>query len=136
MVRQAILAQGGSSVSRGKIVLATVQGDIHDIGKNIVKVVLENYGYTVIDLGRDVAPETVVEAVIREDARLLGLSALMTTTVSKMAETIAAVRRSGHRCKIMVGGAVLTADYAAEIGADFYARDAKQSADIAGKVLG
>ena len=136
VVRQAILAQGGSSVSRGKIVLATVQGDIHDIGKNIVKVVLENYGYTVVDLGRDVAPETVVEAVIREDAHLLGLSALMTTTVSKMAETIAAVRKSGHECKIMVGGAVLTADYAAEIGADFYARDAKQSADIAGQVLG
>ena len=136
VVRHAILAQGGSSVSRGKIVLATVQGDIHDIGKNIVKVVLENYGYTVVDLGRDVAPETVVEAVIREDAHLLGLSALMTTTVSKMAETIAAVRKSGHECKIMVGGAVLTADYAAEIGADFYARDAKQSADIAGQVLG
>ena len=136
VVRQTILAQGGSSVSRGKIVLATVQGDIHDIGKNIVKVVLENYGYTVIDLGRDVAPETVVETVVREDARLLGLSALMTTTVSKMAETIAAVRRSRPDCKIMVGGAVLTADYAAEIGADFYARDAKQSADIAGIVLG
>ena len=116
--------------------LATVQGDIHDIGKNIVRTVLENYGYTVIDLGRDVPPETVVDCLIREDAHLLGLSALMTTTVSKMAQTIAAVRRSGHDCKIMVGGAVLTESYAAEIGADYYAKDAKQSADIAREVLG
>lgn len=136
IIKKRIAQRGEGSVSKGKIVIATVQGDIHDIGKNIVKVVLENYGYTVIDLGRDVPVETVVEAVIREDVRLVGLSALMTTTVVSMAETIAAIRASGHSCKIMVGGAVLTPEYAAEIGADFYAKDAKQSADIARQVLG
>jgi 5-methyltetrahydrofolate--homocysteine methyltransferase len=130
------LASRGGTVSKGKIVLATVQGDIHDIGKNIVRVVLENYGYTVIDLGRDVPPGEVVEAVRREKARLVGLSALMTTTVPSMAETIRALRESGLSCKIMVGGAVLTPEYAAQIGADYYARDAKQSADIAREVLG
>ena len=133
---QRIAQRGGSSVSKGKIVLATVHGDIHDIGKNIVRVVLENYGYTVIDLGRDVPAETVVEAVVREDVRLVGLSALMTTTVASMEETIAAIRASGHDCRIMVGGAVLTPEYAAQIGADYYAKDAKQSADIAKQVLG
>ncbi len=136
LVKKSIAKRGEKSVSKGKIVLATVQGDIHDIGKNIVRVVLENYGYTVIDLGRDVPPEKVVETTVREDARLVGLSALMTTTVASMAETIAALRRSGHECKIMVGGAVLTEDYAAQIGADYYAKDAKQSADIAKRVLG
>ena len=136
LVKKSIAGRGGGSVSKGKIVLATVQGDIHDIGKNIVKVVLENYGYTVIDLGRDVPPQTVVEAAVREDVKLVGLSALMTTTVPSMAETIAALRRSGHDCKVMVGGAVLTEDYAAQIGADYYAKDAKQSADIAKRVLG
>ena len=136
VIKNRIAQRGGDSVSRGKIVIATVQGDIHDIGKNIVRVVLENYGYTVIDLGRDVPPETVVEAVIREDVRLVGLSALMTTTVESMAKTIAAIRESGHDCKIWVGGAVLTPEYAEQIGADFYAKDAKQSVDIARKVLG
>ena len=136
VIKTRIAQRGGDSVSRGKIVIATVQGDIHDIGKNIVRVVLENYGYTVIDLGRDVPPETVVEAVIREDVRLVGLSALMTTTVESMAKTIAAIRESGHDCKIWVGGAVLTPEYAEQIGADFYAKDAKQSVDIARKVLG
>ena len=136
LIKARIARRGGESVSRGKIVLATVQGDIHDIGKNIVRVVLENYGYTVVDLGRDVPVQTVVDAAIREDAKLVGLSALMTTTVKSMAETIAALRRSGHDCKIMVGGAVLTEEYAAQIGADYYARDAKAGADIAKKVLG
>ena len=136
VVKRRIAEKGAGSVSKGKIILATVKGDIHDIGKNIVKVVLENYGYTVIDLGRDVPPETVVEAARRENVRLVGLSALMTTTLPSMAETIAALRASGHDCKIMVGGAVLTADYARQIGADYYARDAKQSADIAREVLG
>ncbi len=136
IIRNRIAQKGTGSVSKGKIIVATVRGDIHDIGKNIVKVVLENYGYTVIDLGRDVPVETVVEAVIREDVRLVGLSALMTTTVVSMAETIAAIRESGHACKIWVGGAVLTPEYAAEIGADFYAKDAKQSVDIARQVLG
>ena len=136
VIKQRIAQSGAQSVSKGKIVLATVFGDIHDIGKNIVRVVLENYGYTVIDLGRDVPAETVVETAIREVVKLVGLSALMTTTVSSMAETIAAIRKSGHDCRIMVGGAVLTPDYAAEIGADYYAKDAKQSADIARLVLG
>jgi len=136
VIKERIAKSGADSVSKGKIVLATVFGDIHDIGKNIVRVVLENYGYTVIDLGRDVPAETIVETVIREDVKLVGLSALMTTTVASMADTIAAIRKSGHDCKIMVGGAVLTPDYAAEIGADYYAKDAKQSADIARMVLG
>ena len=136
LIKTRIAKRGGNAVSKGKIVLATVQGDIHDIGKNIVRVVLENYGYTVVDLGRDVPPQTVVEAAIREDAKLVGLSALMTTTVKSMAETIEALRESGHDCRIMVGGAVLTEEYAAQIGADYYAKDAKQSADIARKVLG
>ena len=136
VIKERIAKSGAGSVSKGKIVLATVFGDIHDIGKNIVRVVLENYGYTVIDLGRDVPAETIVETVIREDVKLVGLSALMTTTVKSMADTIAAIRKSGHDCKIMVGGAVLTPDYAAEIGADYYARDAKQSSDIARMVLG
>ena len=136
VIKARLARRGGESVSKGKIVLATVHGDIHDIGKNIVRVVLENYGYTVVDLGRDVPAEAVVEAAKREGAKLVGLSALMTTTVVSMAETIEALRRSGHECKIMVGGAVLTPEYAAQIGADYYARDAKQSADIAKKVLG
>ena len=136
LIKTRIAKRGGSAVSKGKIVLATVRGDIHDIGKNIVRVVLENYGYTVIDLGRDVPSETIVETAVREKVKLVGLSALMTTTVASMAETIAALRRSGHDCAVMVGGAVLTEEYAAQIGADYYARDAKQSADIAKKVLG
>ena len=136
LIKTRIAKRGGRAVSKGKIVLATVRGDIHDIGKNIVRVVLENYGYTVVDLGRDVPPQTVVEAAIREDAKLVGLSALMTPTVKSMAETIEALRESGHDCRIMVGGAVLTEEYAAQIGADYYAKDAKQSADIARKVLG
>lgn len=136
VVKERIAKAGEGNVSKGKVILATVHGDIHDIGKNIVKVVLENYGFTVIDLGRDVPKETVVEAAIRENVYLVGLSALMTTTVSSMAETIQALRESGHDCKVMVGGAVLTAEYAREIGADYYAKDAKQSADIAKEVLG
>lgn len=136
VIKQSILSRGGTSVSKGKIIVATVRGDIHDIGKNIVKVILENYGYQVIDLGRDVPAERVVEEAVRQDVHLIGLSALMTTTVSSMAETIKALRDSGHLCKVWVGGAVLTPEYAEEIGADFYAKDAKQSVDIAKKVLG
>ena len=136
LIKKQLAKRGGASVSKGKILLATVRGDIHDIGKNIVRVVLENYGYTVLDLGRDVPPQEIVDAAVREDIRLVGLSALMTTTVVSMEETIRALRRSGHPCKIMVGGAVLTPEYAAEIGADYYAKDAKQSADIARQVLG
>lgn len=136
IVKSRIAARGGADISKGRVVLATVEGDIHDIGKNIVRVVLENYGYTVIDLGRDVPVQTVVDAVIREDAPVVGLSALMTTTVTAMQRTIEAIRESGHACRIIVGGAVLTADYAREIGADYYAKDAKQTADIVRSVLG
>lgn len=136
VIKTSILNRGGESVSKGKILLATVQGDIHDIGKNIVKVILENYGYQVIDLGRDVPVERVVSEAIAQNISLIGLSALMTTTVSSMAATIAALRESGHPCKIWVGGAVLTPEYAEEIGADFYAKDATQSVEIAKKVLG
>ena len=122
-------------VSRGTIVLATVKGDIHDIGKNIVKVLLENYGYTVIDLGRDVEYEAVVDAAIRHKAKLVGLSALMTTTLKSMEKTMALLRERQVDCKIMVGGAVLTPEYAKTIGADFYAKDAKESCDIAERVF-
>ena len=136
-VKDAIAArQGGERVSRGTVVLATVKGDIHDIGKNIVKVLLENYGYTVIDLGRDVDPAAVVEAARKHEAPLVGLSALMTTTLKSMAETIAQLHSASLPCKIMVGGAVLTPDYAQEIHADFYAKDAKESVDIAKRVIG
>lgn len=136
LIKQRIASRGGQSVSKGKILLATVEGDIHDIGKNIVRVVLENYGYQVLDLGRDVPVQKVVDTAIEQDIHLVGLSALMTTTVDSMRRTIAALRESGHPCKIMVGGAVLTPEYAEEIGADFYAKDAKASADIAKEVLG
>ena len=125
-----------SDASKGKIIIATVEGDIHDIGKNIVKVVLENYGYNVIDLGKDVPVDTVVGRTISEDAHLVALSALMTSTVESMKRTIAALRQSGHDCKVMVGGAVLTAEYAKQIGADFYTKDPKESADTARRVLG
>ena len=136
LVRDRIAASGGAEAGRGKIVLATVQGDIHDIGKNIVRAVLENYGYQVIDLGRDVPPERVAEAVERHGAPLVGLSALMTTTVPAMAETIRLLRERGLPCRVMVGGAVLTPECAAEIGADDYVRDAKAAADVAKEVFG
>ncbi len=135
-IKSSIAARGAESVSKGKIIVATVKGDIHDIGKNIVKTILENYGYQLLDLGRDVPIETVVETAIKQDVKLVGLSALMTTTLGSMAETIHALRESGHDCKIWVGGAVLTPDYAEKIGADFYAADAKESVDIARRVLG
>ena len=136
VIRDTLAQREGGSVSRGTIVLATVKGDIHDIGKNIVKVLLENYGYTVIDLGRDVDPSAVVEAARTHQAPLVGLSALMTTTLKSMAETIEALHAAGLPCKIMVGGAVLTPEYAREIRADFYAKDAKESVDIAKQVIG
>lgn len=121
---------------KGAVVLATVKGDIHDIGKNIVKVLLENYGYPVIDLGKDVAPEEVVAAVRRHKAPLVGLSALMTTTLGSMEQTITLLHKEGLPCKVVVGGAVLTPEYAQQMGADFYARDAKQSVDVARAVIG
>ena len=123
VVRAALPQRDGASV-RGPIVVATVKGDIHDIGKNICRALLENYGFKVIDLGRDVPPERIVETARREKARLIGLSALMTTTVCFMEETVKLVHESLPDCKVTVGGAVLTADYAAKIGADHYSKDA------------
>ena len=135
-IKTAIAKRGGAGASKGRIVLATVKGDVHDIGKNIVRVILENYGFEVIDLGRDVPVETVVDTVREKDVHLVGLSALMTTTLKSMEETIAALRAAKLDCKVMVGGAVLTPEYAEKIGADWYAKDAKQSADIAKKFFG
>ena len=136
VIKTQLAESGGSSESRGKIILATVKGDIHDIGKNIVKVILENYGYEVIDLGKDVDPAVVVKAAIEKEAHLVGLSALMTTTLGSMEETIKQLHDNNVDCKIMVGGAVLTPDYAKKIKADYYAKDAKMSADIAKEDLG
>ena len=123
-IKKKMAESGSSGPSRGKFVIATVKGDIHDIGKNIVKLILENYGFDVIDLGRDVPPETVVEAVVANHAPLCGLSALMTTTVPAMEETIKLLRKEAPWCKVCVGGAVLTQEYADMIGADFYGKDA------------
>ena len=137
VIRERLSAQpGGDGTPKGTIVLATVKGDIHDIGKNIVKVLLENYGYPVVDLGRDVEPAAVAEAVKKHAAPLVGLSALMTTTLGSMEATIRLLRREQLPCKVVVGGAVLTADYAQKIGADFYAKDAKESVDVARRVIG
>lgn len=134
VVKKAIAARGGENESRGRVVLATVKGDIHDIGKNIVKTLLENYGFEVIDLGKDVDYQTVVDAAVKYDVRLVGLSALMTTTLKSMEETIKLLRENNVNCKIVVGGAVLTKTYAEKIGADFYAKDAKETVDIAKQV--
>ena len=135
-IKAKIAASGQAQGSKGKIVIATVKGDVHDIGKNIVRVILENYGFDVLDLGRDVDPERVVEAVRQTGAKLVGLSALMTTTVPNMQATIEALHAANLDCKVMVGGAVLTPDYARDIGADYYCKDAKASADLAKQLLG
>lgn len=129
------LMPAGEVADKGKIALATVKGDIHDIGKNIVKMLLENYGYHVFDLGRDVEPQAVLDAVRQHDIPLVGLSALMTTTVTSMEETIALLRREAPGVRVFVGGAVLTPEYARQIGADFYAKDAAESARIAERVF-
>ena len=136
VIRKHMVMSDNAPVSKGKIVIATVKGDVHDIGKNIVKVLLENYGYDVIDLGKDVEYQAVVDAIRDNDVKLCGLSALMTTTLVSMKETIALIRENNLDCKVMVGGAVLTPEYAKEIDADFYAKDAKESVDIAKRVLG
>lgn len=122
--------------TKGTILLATVKGDVHDIGKNIVKMLLENYGYHVVDLGRDVPPERVVQAALKTGTKLVGLSSLMTTTAQNIAVTIQALREAGAPCRIMVGGAVVTQAFAHQIGADFYVKDANQSAQVAAQVLG
>ena len=125
---------GKPQEKKAKFVIATVRGDIHDIGKNIVRVLLENYGFQVIDLGKDVPPETVADTVVREHAPLCGLSALMTTTVPAMEETIKLLREAAPWCRIVVGGAVLTEDYAVRIGADRYAKDAMATVRYAEEV--
>ncbi|MDE5781060.1 MAG: homocysteine S-methyltransferase family protein [Lachnospiraceae bacterium] len=135
VIKDFISSKSDESVSKGIIVIATVKGDIHDIGKNIVKVLLENYGYTVIDLGKDVDYQTVVDAVKKYDAKLVGLSALMTTTLVSMEKTIELIHKNNLDCKIMVGGAVLTPEYAMQIGADYYSKDAKESVDIAKEIF-
>ncbi len=126
---------GTAAAGKGPVVLCTVRGDIHDIGKNIVRMLLENYGFEVIDLGRDVPPQTVADAVVERRARLVGLSALMTPTVPAMAETIELLRERAPWCKVVVGGAVLTPEYAQMVGADFYAKDATETARIAGELF-
>ena len=120
---------------KGRIILATVKGDIHDIGKNIVKVMLENYGFEVLDLGKDVSPETIAETAIREDIRLVGLSALMTTTVVSMEETIRLLHEVKPDVKTVVGGAVMTQEYADAIHADCYAKDAMATVHFAEEVF-
>lgn len=129
------MAQGEGQDKGEKIVIATVKGDVHDIGKNIVKVILENYGFSVTDLGKDVPPEKVVSAVKETGARLVGLSALMTTTVPAMEETIKKLHEETPGVKIMVGGAVMNEEYAAMIKADFYGKDAMASVRFAETVL-
>lgn len=136
VIKNHMLRESGETVSKGKVVLATVKGDIHDIGKNIVKVLLENYGFEVIDLGRDVPPENVLEAAVKHKVKLVGLSALMTTTLGAMEDTVKLLHEKKVPCKIVVGGAVLTPEYAEKIGADFYAKDAKETVDIAKKIYG
>ncbi|MCP1111233.1 homocysteine S-methyltransferase family protein [Ohessyouella blattaphilus] len=134
VIREALSSAGASEEERPKVIVATVKGDIHDIGKNIVKVLLENYGFQVIDLGKDVPPEKVVAACLEEQVGLVGLSALMTTTVASMEETIKQLRKAAPATKIMVGGAVLNQEYADMIGADFYGKDAMQSVNYAKEV--
>ena len=136
IIKQNMIKNSQKLISRGKVVLATVKGDVHDIGKNIVKLLMENYGYDVIDLGKDVPPQTIVDAAIKHDVRIVGLSALMTTTLKAMEDTIILLKKNNVNCKIIVGGAVLTADYAKKIGADFYAKDAKESIDCARQIYG
>ena len=136
VIRAAQLASAEPTASKGRVVVCTVRGDVHDIGKNIVRMLLENYGFDVLDLGRDVAPETVADAVELEHVGLVGLSALMTTTVPAMAETIALLHERCPWCKVMVGGAVLNPEYAEMVGADYYAKDATDGARIAQEVLG
>ena len=131
IIKEALMKNNKEEVVKGKIILATVEGDIHDIGKNIVKVILESYGFKVIDLGKNVPAEEVLRVAREQEITLVGLSALMTTTVKSMEKTIMLIRESGLNIKVMVGGAVLTEEYAKSIGADFYAKDAMESVKIA-----
>ncbi|MBQ0079379.1 MAG: homocysteine S-methyltransferase family protein [Eubacterium sp.] len=135
VIKKRLAESGEKQVSQGPIIIATVKGDIHDIGKNIVKVIMENYGFEMIDLGKDVAPETILEVVLEKDIKMVGLSALMTTTLKAMEDTIKLVREHRPDCKFFVGGAVVTADYAEKIGADFYCKDAMKSVEAAQEVF-
>lgn len=136
IIKDRLAGSDKENVSLGEVVIATVKGDIHDIGKNIVKVIMENYGYKMIDLGRDVPADKIVETVRSKGIKLVGLSALMTTTLKSMEETITAVKAAVPDCRVMVGGAVLTSDYAEKIGADFYCGDAMKSVEAAQEVFG
>ena len=129
------ISEKDSSKNSGTFVIATVKGDIHDIGKNIVKLLLENYGFNVIDLGKDVLPEKIAETVSEYHSPLVGLSALMTTTVPAMEETIKLLRKTAPWCKIIVGGAVLTEEYAKKIGADKYAKDAMEAVRYSNEII-
>lgn len=133
-IKKAVIKSDGESASKCSIVIATVKGDIHDIGKNIVKLLLENYGFDVCDLGKDVVPETIVEEIVKRKSAIVGLSALMTTTVPAMEETIKLVREKAPWCKVLVGGAVLNREYAERIGADKYAKDAMEGVRYAESV--
>lgn len=135
VLKESMAAKDSQSIKQGPIILATVQGDVHDIGKNIVKTLLENYGFQVIDLGKDVDPQVIYDAVIQNQARLVGLSALMTTTLPSMEKTIALLHTLTNPPKIMVGGAVLTRQAAEEMGADFYGKDARASVQYAQSVF-
>lgn len=135
VIREKLIKENKMDISRGKIILATVKGDIHDIGKNIVKVLLENYNYEIIDLGRDVDPNIILEVALENDIKLIGLSALMTTTVKSMEETILLLKENNQDIRVMVGGAVLDESYSRIIGADFYGKDAKEAVRIAKEVL-
>ncbi|NFN85627.1 homocysteine methyltransferase [Clostridium sporogenes] len=130
-IKEKLREDNSPKISKGKILMATVKGDIHDIGKNIVKVILENYGFDIIDLGKDVEAEKIVEEVKKNNIKLVGLSALMTTTVNSMKETIKILKERDMDCKVFVGGAVLNEEYAEMINADYYAKDAKEAVDIA-----
>jgi len=136
VIKDYIIKSGQKSINKGDVIIATVKGDIHDIGKNIAKILLENYGFNVIDLGKDVPIEEIVDRAKQQNVRLIGLSALMTTTVVNMRETIKAVKEAGLTCTIMVGGAVLTQEYADIIGADYYVKDGNESVKVALKVYG
>ena len=135
-IKEKLIEDNSPKINKGKILMATVKGDIHDIGKNIVKVILENYGFDIIDLGKDVEAEKIVEEVKKNNIKLVGLSALMTTTVNSMKDTIKALKESGMDCKVFVGGAVLNKEYAEMINADYYAKDAKEAVDIAKRFFG
>ena len=136
VIRKTIAKSGQEQPTSHSVILATVKGDIHDIGKNIVKVVMENYGYHIIDLGRDVPPQKIVQTAMEQNIQLVGLSALMTTTLGAMQETIEALHAAGYTGKVLVGGAVLTPEFAESIGADYYCRDAKASVNAAREVFG